>query len=751
MSIEKPAITGHRTIEQQYNELIELLGVLQDGIKSGQQTPQLDLHFQESFATMVSHLRYREQLLAQHDYFRLAGYQQEHRKLFQECESLYLQSKHQNSVEATQRFHNIVSRQLLSNSEQLIRKLLTADSMERASTEGPPPIRNNRVLIIDDEESVLEYYGTIFNSQDEAQDQIEDLLWVVNAESGTAPIDHFEITLASQGKEGFYQAARAVAEGRPYAMAFIDMRMPPGWDGLETAIRLRELDSHIRITFVTAHHDTPLELLHQSIPSNMLFLSKPMSKEEVFQVARTHCLSWDHEQSRKESEEYLQNLSQRLEYQASHDSLTGLYNRRAFFRIMKERLVQEKSDGGGATCYLLYMNLDQFKVINIKAGHIIGDQALIDVSNSIAPLLEENDLFARLGGVEFGILLCRADFGHVEALCKTVFDEVNHFTLKTEESEFKISANIGISRIEDLHPRELQQRLAEAAISCFHAKEDGRNSYRLYEPMSDDTIQQQNATLEIAIQTQEALQEGRLSLYAQPILSQAPPPYSTTDSAQTHLEILLRMEDRSGEIRLPEHFIEPCEHYQFITTIDLWVIEESFKFLAGQSTINQRDLLIGINLSTTTVTSDEIPPFIIEQLKLYDINPKQVCLEIPERAVTTRLASTHYFMKEMHSYGFLLAIDGVGGECSDLSYLKGLPIDMLKLNGGLVTELSNDSSASAAIDSICISAESMGLQLIAQHVEDQHTLKLLQARGIHSEQGYHFGKPLPLEEALLPR
>lgn len=745
---DKKVVSGYQLIVQQHQNLRTLFEQISTAIRSGTNGEPLDQIFQETLAYLINHQRYEERLLKQLGYPQLAGHKMEHQRLSKEAHQLYKRfQKNREDRTAIEELHLKLQQLHDHHNDKDALEFLASDPHSDALT--PPTARiieNNRILVMDDEPNVLEYYKTILSGDHQISDLDELGALMGGTDDPAEPtIDQFDITYCSQGKEGYHKAALAIAEERPYAVAFIDMRMPPGWDGLKTAIKLRELDSEIRIVFVTAYHDNNLQQLNQAIPTNMLFLSKPMQEEEIYQIAHTHCISWDQVYRRRVAEEELTQLARRLDHQANHDALTGIYNRRAFFREMDEAI-----QDGEQTFFMLYLDLDQFKVINDTVGHIAGDKVLIEVSSRIGLLLNDNDMLARLGGDEFGILLRNRDLESTEALCKQLLSEISSYVLSSEGLEFKINSSIGVTSFGKGRLATHIEILREADIACYQAKEKGLNRYHLHHH-DDKELRQRNDELQTVGLVNQALQDGRLQLYAQPIVPIASDAAQGPYRNQLHFEILIRLIDLDGKVISPGVFLPACECYHLMPTIDRWVIKETFRYLSElrcKGSNGSKQVIVGINLSGSTVMDEELFPYILEQQKEFNIDPQQVYFEVTETIAITRMQSAKHFLNEMRGYGFRFALDDFGSGMASFSYLKNLPVDLLKIDGQFIKGLVNSQIDRAMVESIQSVSSVMNMGSIAEFVENQEVHYELEKIGVDFAQGYFHSAPKPIAEII---
>ncbi len=629
---------------------------------------------------------------------------------------------------------------LVQREQAQFQKLLPDLQRQPTAAENSGALQNNRVLVIDDQDVIRGLYEAILSTGGKGNG---------SDSNGQHDVMEFELTTCAEGEEGYHAAALAIAEGHPYATAFIDIHMP-GWDGLKTARKIRELDQDIRIVFVTADNQADLHQLHQAIPTNMLFLAKPIQAEAIYQMARTLCISWNHEQQRMMADRRLRKVAEQLNYQATHDPLTGLFNRRAFLRELDQ--IVERGMQEGERCYLLFLDLDQFKVINDTVGHPAGDEVLVEISNRIGLELETTDYLARLGGDEFGILVYNRDQEEMLELCEQIMESISGFTLSAEGLTFTVHSCIGITELHTGIELNRSEMLRQADLACYEAKESGRDHYHLYSPQSVE-IQKRSDELRTVAQVHQAMNEGRLVLYAQPIVPIPREGEEAIENNQLHYEVLIRMLDTEGNLVPPDLFIPACEHYQLMPVVDRWVITESFRFLAKLSREGHRGgnkmVVVGINLSGLTVMDEDLNSFILEQQERYRIDSRQVYFEVTETTAIKRLERARSFLHDMRSYGFQFALDDFGTGMSSFSYLKKLPVDLLKIDGQFVTGLKDhDRIDRAMVESIQKVSEVMGMHSIAEYVEDQESFDTLQNIGVDYAQGFYCSPPKPIDEIV---
>ncbi len=605
---------------------------------------------------------------------------------------------------------------------------------------------NNRVLVIDDERSILDIYLEFLAPEISELDELSELM-------GEAPkpepggIQEFEVTTALQGQEALACVHQALDAGRPYAVAFIDVRMPPGWDGVETARRIREVDDDIHVVFVTAYSDRSVDEMQEILKKNTMLLTKPFNGEGVVQMARTLCISWTRERQRVEAEKQLRYLSRQLEYQASHDQLTGLANRRAFFRAVDELLEElEHSDREYA---LLYLDLDQFKVVNDTCGHYAGDEMLQELSSLLQTIMGEHDLLARLGGDEFGILSTGRDNHSAEIFGESIIQVINGYRFHFGDMEFAIGASIGIVAFNRTHPYNRHELVQFADMACYESKDRGRNQLFFYNDEHGATEQRCNE-MAIVGMVSRAFKENRFRLYAQPIVPLTGVHYERKGQAVEHYEVLIRMLNPDGEVVSPDVFIPASEHYGLMPQMDRWVLSKVFETLQRrkQQHPDASQIALGVNLSGISVMEEDLNSYIYERMSHYQIDPNSVYFEVTETAAIHRINKAKNFIEEMKELGFRFALDDFGSGMASFSYLKSLPVDYLKIDGQFVVGLVENRIDRAMVEAMQSVSMVMGMESIAEFVEDERVLSDLHKIGVNYAQGFFFDEPKPLDEVL---
>ena len=452
-------------------------------------------------------------------------------------------------------------------------------------------------------------------------------------------------------------------------------------------------------------------------------------------------------------------LNQQLSWQASHDTLTNLFNRREFERRLTQLVEIEKQDGQShALCYL---DLDQFKIVNDTCGHFAGDQLLRQVTDLLKKHIRKADTLARLGGDEFGLLLDHCPAEQAEQIANLLCEEVKAIRFVWEDKMFTIGVSIGLVVITS-ETESVASLLSMADAACYAAKNAGRNRVHVYRA-NDEKLAQQQGEMQWVGRLNQALEDDRFCLYYQPIVPLKQPRKSTGEYATgeyatgeyatgEYYEVLLRLKDELGQIVLPMAFIPAAERYNLMPRIDRWVIRTLF---ASQRSHYQdvwmrygaeagASHLYAINLSGASLNDADFVNFLHEQFALHQIPPQLICFEITETVAITNLTQAAQFINEMKELGCRFALDDFGSGMSSFSYLKNLPVDFLKIDGSFVKTLMDDPVSLVIVEAIKDIGQAIGLKTIAESVENDAVFDKLASMGIDYAQGYGVMTPCPL-------
>ncbi len=429
-------------------------------------------------------------------------------------------------------------------------------------------------------------------------------------------------------------------------------------------------------------------------------------------------------------------LSKNLDWQASHDSLTKLYNRYEFEQRLKAAflLAQESN----AVHSMLYIDLDQFKIVNDTCGHIAGDELLRQLAQLLQKKIRDRDTFARLGGDEFGVLLENCDITKAETIANNLKKTLEDFRFSWDNKSFTIGMSIGLVPI--THESEnITNILKLADVACYAAKDSGRNRIHVYKPDDAELVKRQGEMQWVG-KINHALDNDRLCIYCQPII-----PLNTTKYSTSHYEILVRLLDDDDSLISPMAFIPAAERYNLMPAIDLKIIQTVFSMLKA-TPLN--DGIITINLSGHTLTDDSCLNKILEMLESSPISTDRICFEITETAAIANLSRAIYFIEEVRSFGCSFALDDFGSGLSSFSYLKNMPVDYLKIDGMFVRDICNDPVDFAMVQSINQLGHVLKIKTIAEYVENTAIKNKLMEIGVDYVQGFGIEKPRPFSEVL---
>lgn len=425
-------------------------------------------------------------------------------------------------------------------------------------------------------------------------------------------------------------------------------------------------------------------------------------------------------------------LTNQLSHQASHDALTGLYNRRKFDSYLKEVLINTVLEDKHHV--LLYLDLDQFKVVNDTCGHIAGDELLQQLPLIFSDILRSGDVIARLGGDEFGVLLENCSLDQSITIANKVRESIKEFRFVWEDKTFEIGVSIGVVAIDSEHTN-LTQILSSADIACYAAKDAGRNRIHIYEE-SDAVVTKRHGEMRWTSRITEALEENRFCLYGQNIVN-------VKTGTIEHVEVLLRMISKDGSIILPGAFLPAAERFNLMAAIDRWVITNTFKLVSLSAFKGSDGAMRGVavNLSGDSLNDNSLLDFILSEKEKYNVPLDKVCFEITETVAISNLSHAVTFIGKLNQYGCKFSLDDFGSGLSSFAYLKTLPVDYLKIDGSFVRDIAIDKIDKAMVKSIQQVANAMNLKTIAEWVENEDTLDVLKELDVDCVQGNYILAP----------
>lgn len=430
-------------------------------------------------------------------------------------------------------------------------------------------------------------------------------------------------------------------------------------------------------------------------------------------------------------------LAYDLNYMASHDALTGLHNRRHFDQLLQQSMEDyEQTENKFCVCLL---DLDRFKLVNDSCGHAAGDRLLTSLSDIISEHVREQDVVSRYGGDEFTLLLNGCELNDAYRICESIRLAISAFRFSWGGRTYDVGVSIGVTEINPEF-KNVHELMRATDACCYKAKHLGRNQVRVYSSEDSElsaSISDQQWTQMIT----EGLLKDRFMLYQQPIRM-----IKDHSASRVYFEVLLRMADEDGRIYKPESFMHAAERYGLMERLDRWVLKTVITWLQSQDVSADVDLLIYMNLSGVASLDASFQNFLIEEVQAANINPAQLCFEFKENLVVQNAKVVGGFIKRVQELGCKIALDNFGTGMSSLGYMKRLPVDYLKIDGLFVREITKNPLDSVLVKCIAEVARVLSVQTVAEFVETEETLALLEELGVDMAQGFVFHEPEMLSD-----
>ncbi|MGB5473148.1 MAG: EAL domain-containing protein [Gammaproteobacteria bacterium] len=432
-------------------------------------------------------------------------------------------------------------------------------------------------------------------------------------------------------------------------------------------------------------------------------------------------------------------LEHKVSYQATHDSLTGLWNRTSFESHLAGAIESARNTKDSHVVCIL--DIDQLKIINDTCSHESGDDLLQRIGALLQGSVRESDVIARMGGDEFGMLLMNCSLVSAARLMEDILVAIDALRFASSGRIFEISASIGMAQIKQ-GCKGTTEILSEVDLACHAAKDRGGNRYHIFQSEDAELIRRQDEMNWVS-KISEAVDADRLELYYQRIM-----PLSADAGRELHFEILVRMRSESGELIMPDRFLPAAERYHLITNIDRWVVTNSLAWFAKHVNVKgmQRPDTMSINLSGFSLSDAKFLGHIKGAIQTYRVPPEVLCFEITETAAVANLAAATSFIRELRQLGCRFSLDDFGSGLSSFSYLKNLPVDYLKIDGEFVREMDTDEVSHAMVSAIHQLGSVIGIRTVAEFVENDRIIEMLTAMGVDYAQGYAIAKPAPLAE-----
>ncbi|HEB57449.1 MAG TPA: GGDEF domain-containing response regulator [Gammaproteobacteria bacterium] len=508
-----------------------------------------------------------------------------------------------------------------------------------------------------------------------------------------------------------------------------------GWDIVITDHNMRGFDSSTALTVIKKLNiDIPVIIVSGSIGEDVAVEAmKAGAHDYIMKANLTRLVPAIERELREVAMRHSQRATEAaIEYLAFHDSLTGLVNRAEFERRL-ERAISQVQKGKNINA-LLYLDLDQFKVVNDTCGHSAGDELLKQVSALLHARIRGRDTLARLGGDEFCVLMENCNLKQAMSIADDLHQLVNDFRFIWDNKFFSIGVSIGVVAINKsaMTPNEL---LSAADLACYAAKDQGRNCIRVYKN-EDASMRQRRREMNWANRIDIAIENNHFLLYQQLIIP-------LNEEGSSHHEYLLRLKDKRRIIS-PGAFIPAAERYQRMYAIDRWVIDTSFSYLSQQQNNTDDGHFSSINLSGQSLSDDSLFDFVQTLLSKLELAPKSICFEITETAAIANFRTAIDFINRVKELGCLIALDDFGCGLSSFSYLKSLDIDFLKIDGSFIRNIEKNPIDRAIVEAINNIGHIAGFKTIAEYVETPKISDILKNIGIDYAQGYAIQKPRPL-------
>jgi diguanylate cyclase (GGDEF)-like protein len=603
---------------------------------------------------------------------------------------------------------------------------------------------NRRILVIDDNEDIHRDFRKVLGG---GLDDASALAMAELALLGESPPSRmkpaFEIDSALQGQDGAARVRQALDEGRPYAMAFVDMRMPPGWDGLETIERLWAIDPDVQVVICSAHSDydwadVVARLDHSD---KLLVVKKPFEAIEVIQCANALTRKWQNERIvRRQVEtleqavtartEGLETANKQLRHLATHDALTGLPNR----VLMDDRISQSivLADRQGQNFAVMLLDLDRFKSVNDSLGHRAGDELLKEVAQRLKGVVRDIDTVARLGGDEFVLIITPSPEPDIAQQVATRIIDAMQMPVRIAGVEIHTSPSIGIA----FYPGDaatVETLLAHADAAMYSAKERGRNNYQLYMP-GMNTATHEKARLESDLRI--ALEQKQFELHYQPKVN-------TATGVMHGAEALLRWWHPVRGAIPPAEFIPIAEECGLIGKIGAWVLREACRQARAWQVAGLPPLRVAVNLSPSQFRQGDIVAIIRDALAQAGLEARFLEVELTETTVMSDPEESIAILEKLSEMGVLVSVDDFGTGYSSMSYLRRFPIDKLKIDRGFINEVMSRPEDASIVRAIISLAHSLRLKVVAEGVESTEQLEFLKTLGCDQYQGFHFSPALP--------
>jgi diguanylate cyclase (GGDEF)-like protein len=609
--------------------------------------------------------------------------------------------------------------------------------------------KSARILVIDDNEEIHSDFRKVLLGGKSSTDLVSDEALLYGEPGPTARHPSFEVDCAFQGQEGHAKLLAAMNVGKPYHLAFVDMRMPPGWDGIQTIQKLWEADPRLQVVICSAYSEYSFERIVESLGATdqLLILKKPFDALEVSQLATALGAKW-HATERagiklSEVENLVRLRTAEIKQLALVDRLTGLPNRELLNDRLSQLIQHSKRDSTHKFA-VLFLDFDRFKVVNDSLGHAAGDQLLIAIADRLREETRGTDTVAcvgtaaRLGGDEFVVVLDQLRDHHDAARVAERLLEVlsRPYTLASHLVHSSASIGVTTSALEYTSPDDM---IRDADTAMYRAKAEGRARYMLFDQkMHEDVV----GRLTMENDLRQSIVRNQLVLHYQPIVA-------LSDGIPVGFEALVRWQHPSRGLVSPLAFISLAEEVGFIVPLGYWVLTEACRQLADwrKRRPDFAEVGISVNLSRKQLTAPDLLIRIQEILTETGLEPSALKLEITESAVMENYEHAIKVLTQVRAMGIELHMDDFGTGYSSLSCLHRLPITGVKIDRSFVEDIDIRKDAAALIRAVVQLAHDMGIQVVAEGLELPAQVTFLQALHCDLGQGFRFSRPLTARAA----
>lgn len=618
------------------------------------------------------------------------------------------------------------------------------------------PQPNRRILLVDDTPDIHQTFRRLLARRESKCDGLEEAIFGLPQKR----IPEFELHSVFQGQEAVARVQDSAATGNPFAMAFVDMRMPPGWDGVDTIERLWSVDPDLQVVICTAYSDHSWErILERLDPGDrLLILKKPFDPIEVCQLAMTLTAKWN---MRTEARARMQGLEQavaertvelrqvnealrreladrqrkdeRIRHLAFHDHLTGLPNQTLLIEQLNDTIALARRDSESFA--LLFIDLDRFKAINDSYGHDVGNVLLKEISRRLRGCLRRSDVVARIGGDEFVVLLKRTakPEGYV-GLAKKIIARLSQ-PARIAGKDVQVGASIGIAGFPD-DGTDVFELMKHADAAMYAAKSSGRGTFRFFQTAMSERVERR---LRLEMDLRTAVRDDELELRYQPKVS-------LVTGDPVGVEALIRWRHRRHGLLPPAEFLPPAEEIGLAGQVGDWVFQEVFRQSRVWSNRGMEDVHVAVNISVEQVQRSDLIETITALADRHGFPLDRLEIELTESGIMADPEAVSAILGQLRELGIRIAIDDFGTGYSSLAYLRKLPIDVLKIDKSFVMSADGTPSDAEIVKTIIGLGRTLNLTVVAEGVETAEQADFLRSCGCTVAQGYLFARPLTSDQ-----